>query len=133
MSYAASHSCPQPGNVAKATGSAMKRVIIMAGVAIALAGCGDTQNAAEELRNKADAAVDARGVADAIRSSVDEQAIKGMAADAIREELGPVGAVIDENALVSGVDRAVDGKAVSGAIGQAARDVAGTPASPETE
>lgn len=127
MSTAAFHSCSQRRT------PALKRLLALAGLAIALGACGEAQNTAEDLRNKTDAAVDVKGVADAIRSSVDEQAIKGLAADAIREELGPVGAVIDEDALVSGVDRAVDGKAVTGAIGQAAKDVAGVSASPEAE
>lgn len=112
---------------------AVKRIAVLAGLALAVAGCGEAQETAEELRAQTDAAVDAQGVVNAIRSSVDAQsiegAIKGAAAGAIREELGAVGAVVDEDALVSGIDKAIDGQAVTGAIGQAARDAVGVPAS----
>ena len=85
-------------------------------------------------------------MADAIRASVDEQAIegaiRGAASDAIREaipadELGVIGTVIDEEALVSGIDKAVDGKALTGAVTGAVTDaVKGTgrqPAQAPTE
>lgn len=112
----------------------LKRSLILAGALLAVAGCGEAQDTAEDLLGKADTAVDAQGVAKAIRSSVDEQAIegaiKGAAANAIREELGAVGAVVDEDALVSGIDKAVDGKALTSAIGQAAREAAPMPAPP---
>lgn len=127
MSHISGHSHP----------AAIKRLVVLAGAALVLAGCGDAPKTAEDLREKTDAAVDVQGVANAIRSSVDEQAIegaiKGAAADAIREELGIVGTVVDEDALVSGVDKAVDGKAVSSAIEQAARDAVRRPASPSAE
>lgn len=103
----------------------LRRIAVLAGAALALGACGETQQTAEELRSKTDAAVDAKGVMTAIRSSVDDQAIKDAAAGAIREELGAVGAVIDEEALVSGIDKAIDGEAVTNAIGQATRNAAG--------
>ena len=107
---------------------AIRRILVLAGAALALAGCGEAQKTAEELGKKAEAAVDAQAVADAVRSSIDEQAIegaiKGAAAQAIREELGVAGTVVNEEALVSGIEKSVDVDSVTRAIGQAARDAA---------
>lgn len=115
----------------------MKRIVLLAGAALALAGCGEAQQAAEDLTRKADAAVDAQGVATAIRSSIDEQsiegAIKGAAAQAIREELGVAGTVVNEEALVSGIEKSVDVESVTRAIGQAARDAAREAGLPATD
>lgn len=116
---------------------AVKRIVVLAGAALALTACGDVEQAAEDLSNKTDAAIDAQGVANAIRSSVNEEAIegaiKGAAAGAIREELGVAGSLVDEDALVSGVDKAIDGKAVTGAIEQAARDAVRAPQTAENK
>lgn len=124
----------------------LARIVIVAAAALALAACGETQDSPDSLEAKADAAIDGKGVADAIRASVDEQAIegaiRGAASDAIREaipadELGVIGTVIDEEALVSGIDNAVDGKALTGAVTGAVTDaVKGTgrqPAQAPTE
>ena len=129
MSHVPYQSHFQPGFIrGTAASRAAKRFVVLAGAALFVAGCGEAQQTAEELRSKTDAAVDAKGVADAIRSSVNEEAIegtiKGAAAGAIREELGAVGDLIDEDALVSGIDKAIDGQGVTSAVGQAARDVA---------
>lgn len=104
----------------------VKRILVLAGAALALSACGEAEQAASQLQNLTDAAIDADGVANSVRDSVDtgsiEGAIKDAAAGALREELGVVGAVVDEDALVSGIDKAVDGKVVTRAAEQAARD-----------
>ncbi|MFM1982506.1 MAG: hypothetical protein RJB22_1225 [Pseudomonadota bacterium] len=104
----------------------VKRILVLASAAFALSACGEAEQAASQLQNLTDAAIDADGVANSVRDSVDtgsiEGAIKDAAAGALREELGVVGAVVDEDALVSGIDKAVDGKAVTRAAEQAARD-----------
>jgi hypothetical protein len=104
----------------------VKRILILAGAAFALSACGEAEQAASQLQNLTDAAIDADGVTNSVRDSVDtgsiEGAIKDAAAGALREELGVVGAVVDEDALVSGIDKAVDGKVVTRAAEQAARD-----------
>lgn len=104
----------------------VKRILVLAGAALALSACGEAEQAASQLQNLTDAAIDAEGVANSVRDSVDtgsiEGAIKDAAAGALREELGVVGAVVDEDALVSGIDKAVDGKVVTRAAEQAARD-----------
>lgn len=124
-------SCHSSRQIAFLRTPVLTRIGLLAGAALALAACGNVEPSAEDLTNQTDAAVDAAGVVNAIRSSVNEEAvegaIKGAAAQAIREELGVVGSVVDEDALVSGVDKAVDGKAVTSAISQAARDAAGAP------
>lgn len=112
-------------------------IIMLAGAALVLSACGETQQAPDGAPEKTGTPVDAQQVADAVRASVDEKAIegaiKGAAAAAIREELGAIGSVIDEDALVSGIDKAVDGKAVTGTIERAARDSAHPAASPSAE
>lgn len=104
----------------------VKRILVLAGAALALSACGEAEQAASQLQNLTDAAIDADGVANSVRDSVDtgsiQGAIKDAAAGALREELGVVGAVVDEDALVSGIDKAVDGKVVTRAAEQAARD-----------
>lgn len=124
-------SCHSSRQIAFLRTPVLTRIGLLAGAALALAACGNVEPSAEDLTNQTDAAVDAAGVVNAIRSSVNEEAvegaIKGAAAQAIREELGVVGSVVDEDALVSGVDKAVDGNAVTSAISQAARDAAGAP------
>lgn len=119
----------------RSRGANLSRMLALVGASFALAACGDAEQAAGDLRNLTDAAIDAEGVTNAVRSSVDarsiEGAIKGAAAGALREELGVVGAVVDEDALVSGVDKAIDGKAVTGAAEEAARKALDVPASPE--
>jgi hypothetical protein len=104
----------------------VKRILVLASAAFALSACGEAEQAASQLQNLTDAAIDADGVANSVRDSVDtgsiEGAIKDAAAGALREELGVVGAVVDEDALVSGIDKAVDGKVVTRAAEQAARD-----------
>ncbi len=104
----------------------VKRILVLASAAFALSACGEAEQAASQLQNLTDAAIDAEGVANSVRDSVDtgsiEGAIKDAAAGALREELGVVGAVVDEDALVSGIDKAVDGKVVTRAAEQAARD-----------
>lgn len=110
----------------------LRRIILVAGAALALTACSEAEQAASELQNLTDAAIDAEGVADSVRNSVDtgaiEGALKGAAAGALREELGVVGAVVDEDALVSGIDKAVDGKVVTRTAEQAARDALGAEA-----
>lgn len=104
----------------------VKRILVLASAAFALSACGEAEQAASQLQNLTDAAIDADGVTNSVRDSVDtgsiEGAIKDAAAGALREELGVVGAVVDEDALVSGIDKAVDGKVVTRAAEQAARD-----------
>jgi len=120
----------------------MKKFIFAAGAAFALAACGDAADQAAELRSKADAAIEGQGVADAVASAVDEEAIKGMAQGAVRqaigealptEEMAAVGAVIDEEALITGLDKAVDGEALRGAARDAVKGSAGAPAQAPAE
>lgn len=116
-------------------GTKLSRMLALAGAGLVLAACGDAEQAAGDLRNLTEAAIDTEGAANVLRSSVDtgsiEGAIKGAAAGALREELGVVGAVVDEDALVSGVDKVIDGKAVTGAAEDAARTALDASASPE--
>lgn len=107
---------------------AAKRMFVLMGAVLALTGCSEAQQAAEAVRREADAAIDAQDIANTVRLSVDEKAIKGAAADALRSELGVVGAVIDEDALVSRADAAVNSQAVTRAIERAARQAAEPPA-----
>lgn len=111
----------------------MKKMIFVTAAAFALAACGDAAEQAEELRSKADAAIEGQGVVDAITSAVDEEAVKSMAEGAVRqalgdalpaEEIAAVGAVIDEEALITGIDRAVDGEALRGAVREAVEGAA---------
>lgn len=103
----------------------MKHIIFVAAAAVALAACGDATEQAAELHSKADAAIEGQAVADALVSAVDREAIKGMAHGAAKEalrealpaqEMAAMGAVIDEEALVTGLDKAVDGNALGGAV-----------------
>lgn len=119
-----------------------RKMIFVAGAALALAACGDAAKQAEELRSKADAAIEGQGVVDAVASAVDEEAIKGMAQGAVRqalgealpaEEMAAVGAVIDEGALITGVDKAVDGEALRGAVREAVNGAADRVTQPPAE
>lgn len=120
----------------------MKNLIFVAGAALALVACSDGAEQAEELRSKADAAVDGQGVVAAVASAVDEEAIKAMANGAARqalgdllpsEEMAAVSAVIDEEALITGLDNAVDGAALRGAVREAVKGAAGAPVEPSAE
>ncbi len=111
-----------------------KKMIFAAAAALALSGCGLEAQQADELRSKAAAAVNERGVLEAVGSAVDRQAAedlaRGAVKDAVREaipskELGLVAAIVDEEALVNGLDRAVDGEALKGAARAAAERAGG--------
>jgi len=112
----------------------MKRMMFALGAALSLAACGDAVQQADEFRNATEAAIDEQGLANSLRSAVNEDAVKGLAAGAAKEALsdaipaealgaaGAVGAVIDEEALAKGVDKAVDGQALKGAVRDALKD-----------
>ena len=112
----------------------MKRMMFALGAALSLAACGDAVQQADEFRNATEAAIDEQGLANSLRSAVNEDAVKGLAAGAAKEALGDaipaealgaagaVGAVIDEEALAKGVDKAVDGQALKGAVRDALKD-----------
>ena len=108
----------------------MKRIIILAGAAAALAACGEVKQRAEMFGNAADAAIDGQGIGNAIGSAIDTDGLKGVvegaATQAIREvvpaaEIGAVGAVVKEKELVSGIERAVDGQALKEAVKEAVK------------
>jgi hypothetical protein len=114
----------------------MKKTILAAVAALALAACGDAGEQAAELRAQAGAAVDQHGVAQAVVSAVDVEAAKGLvegaARDALREalptgEIAAAAAIIDEEALVDGLGKAIDGHAVGQAVKGAVDDARGQP------
>lgn len=120
----------------------VKKFVFMAISAFVLSACGDAAEQAEKLRSKADAAIEGQGLVDAVASAVDEEAIKGMANGAARqalgdvlpaEEMAAVGAVIDEEALISGLDKAVDGEALRGAVREVVKGAGGPPTQPPAE
>lgn len=109
----------------------MKRMMFALGAALSLVACGDAVQQTEDFRNATEAAIDEQGLANSLRSAVNEDAVKGLAAGAAKEALGDAipaealgaaGAVIDEEALVKGVDQAVDGQALKGAVRDALKD-----------
>jgi hypothetical protein len=101
----------------------MKKIILAFTAAFALAACGNAGLGDQSLANAA-AAVDERGLAEAVNRSIDREALEGVArgavAGAVQEavppELRAVGAVVDERALARGVDQAVDGNALGAAV-----------------
>lgn len=120
----------------------MKKFVFVAFAAFALSACGEAAEQAEKLRSKADAAIEGQGVVDAVASALDDEAIKGMANGAVRqalsdvlptEEMAVVGAVIDEEALITGLDKAVDGEALRGTVREVVKGTAGPQAQPPAE
>ena len=107
----------------------MKKIILSAAGALALAACGSGND--QTLHNDVDAAIDEQALVSAVNQSIDLKAAEGLAhgavAGAVREAIPPelraVGAVIDEKALVRGVDQAVDGKALGNTIQGAIKGV----------
>lgn len=109
----------------------MKRMMFALGAALSLVACGDAVEQAEDFRNATEAAIDEQGLANSLRSAVNEDAVKGLVAGAAKEALGDAippeamgaaGAVIDEEALAKGVDKAVDGQALKGAVRDTLKD-----------
>lgn len=106
--------------------SPVRLALASIGAAALLAGCSTAPDAADEAAAAGTkAAVDGGGVVDAFRSAVDEEAVKAMAEGAAKqairdaipvEQLGVVGAVVDEQALMEGLDKAVDGSAIGASV-----------------
>lgn len=122
----------------------MNKTITMAGAAFALAlgACGSAAENSADLRSKADAAIEGRGIAEAVTSAVDTEAAKsiahGAAKEALREalptgEIAAAGAIIDEEALITGLDKAVDGEALRGAVRDAVEGAGERPVQPTSE
>lgn len=97
---------------------------------------------AKELQTKAEAVIDEQALGEAAGAVIDEKAVEGVikgavtgtVQDALREvvpaqELGMIGAVVDEEALVRGLDKAVDREALRG-LAQEAGGVRGSDAAP---
>jgi hypothetical protein len=101
----------------------MKKIILSAAAAFALAACGSVEVGDQALSNAA-AAIDEGALAAAVNQSIDRTAIEGMARgavagavqEAIPAEVRAVGAVVNEEALVGGIDRAVDGNKLGAAV-----------------
>lgn len=109
----------------------MTRMMFALGAALSLAACGDAVQQAEDFQNATDAAIDEQGLANSLRSAVNEDAVKGLVIGTAKQALGDVvppealgaaGAVIDEEALAKGVDKAVDGQALKGAVRDTLKD-----------
>jgi hypothetical protein len=103
----------------------MKKIILSAAGALALAACGGSGSIDDQtLQNTLGAAIDEEALAGAVNQSIDRKAVEdiargavaGAVQDAIPAEVRAVGAVIDEKALASGIDQAVDGNALGEAI-----------------
>jgi hypothetical protein len=100
-------------------------MLIAIAAILALTACGSSEKPAEDARSKVAAAIDEKGLAEALGSAIDQDAVKSVAREAAKQavrdalpqdELGVAAAIIDEEALVNGIDRAVDGKALKGAL-----------------
>ena len=122
----------------------MNKTIIIAAAAFALAlgACGNAAGNSAALPSKADGAIDGRGIAEAVVSAVDTEAAKsiahGAAKEALRDalptaELAAAGAIIDEQALITGLDMAVDGEALRGAARDAVAGAVQKPVQPTSE
>lgn len=113
----------------------MKKIILSAAAAFALAACGDARLGDHALTNAAAAAVDEGALVEAVNRSVDRKAVEGLARgavegavrEAIPAEVRAVGAVVDEAALARGVGQAVDGNALGAAV-EGVLEGAGKPA-----
>ena len=113
----------------------MKKIILSAAAALALAACGNGTIGDQALHNTVGAAIDEKALAEAVDQSIDRKAVedlaRGAVAGAVQEaipaEVRAVGAVVDEKALARGLDRAVDGNALGEAI-QGVIDVREKPA-----
>lgn len=120
----------------------MKKLMLFAAVALAIAACGPVPEHEVELGNALIGAPSAMEFPQALDAAVDEQALgsalfgvakdaaKGAAQEAVREslptsELAVIGAAVDERGLVNAVDQAVDGQAVLRAVEDAANEAAG--------
>lgn len=103
----------------------MKKIILPATFAFALAACGDSVGD-QAQRNGVREAIDEKALVAAVNSSIDRNTVEGMAhgaiagavQEAIPAEARAVAAVVDEKALAKGIDQAIDGKA----LGTAAED-----------
>ena len=101
----------------------MHKMIFAAAAALTLSACGLAADEASR-EGAAAAAVDEKGLIDALNRSIDRKAVEGVARGAvegaIREAIPPevrvAGAVIDEKVLVEGVDQAIDGAALGAAV-----------------
>lgn len=101
----------------------MKKIILAAAAAFALAACGNVGLGDQALTNAA-VAIDEKALAEAVNQSIDRTALEGVARgavagavqEAIPAEIRAVGAVVDEKALARGVDRAIDGEALGAAV-----------------
>jgi hypothetical protein len=101
----------------------MRKIILPAAAAFALAACGNVGLGDQALTNAA-AVVDEGALVEAVNQSIDREAVEGIArgavAGAVREaipaEVRAVGAVVDEKALARGVDQAIDGNALGAAV-----------------
>lgn len=107
--------------------------ILWAALLLPLSACAETADKAQETQGKVDQAIDGQGLIEAVGASVDKDALKGVvqgaAAAAMQEalpmeEAAVLGAVVDEEALISGIDKAVDGRAVQNALGDAMKTTA---------
>lgn len=112
----------------------MKKIILPAALAFALTACGNSVGD-EAQRNGAADAIDEKALLEAVNSSIDRNAVEGLARgaisgavqEAIPPEIQAAGAVVDEKALAQGVDQAIDGKALGTAAESAIRGVEDRP------
>lgn len=111
-----------------------KKITLAIVATLALAGCGDARDQTAELGAEADAAVEERGVAQAVVSAVDLTAAKDIAERAAlaavrealpAEEIAAAATIIDEEKLLDGLNKAIDGHAIGEAV-QGALDEAGS-------
>lgn len=112
----------------------MNKTIFVAAGAFLLGACGDTAALQDDLQNRAGAAIDEAGLANAVDQAIDRDALGnavkgaaiGAAQEAVRETVPPevaaIGSVVDEKALANAVDAAVDEKALGNAVAGAVED-----------
>lgn len=112
----------------------MRKIILPAALAFALTACGNSVGD-EAQRNGAAEAIDEKALLEAVNSSIDRNAVEGLARgaisgavqEAIPPEIRAAGVVVDEKALAKGIDQAIDGKALGAAAENAAKGVENLP------
>lgn len=106
----------------------MTRYILPAILAFGLAACGNDGAGEEAQRNSIGEAIDEKALVEAVNSSIDRNAVEGLAREAISSavqeaipaEIRAAGMVVDEKALAKGIDQAIDVKTLRSAVENAA-------------